>query len=305
MRIITIIAILTQIYSCNYFDNDKNILEVDVDFKFQNDSTINNNHKNSDSIINVAVGAMISPKETFAYYKELLSYLSNKIDRKISLKQRKTYSEVNVMLEKGQVDFAFICSGAYIHEHEKKSIEILAVPVCNNLPFYQAYIIVNKNSDINYFNDLHVRSFAFTDPLSNTGCLYVKKDLKDKNVTIESYFSKVVYTYAHDASIQLVQKNIIDGATIDGLIFEYLKTYYPEKVSNIKIIEKSEYFGIPPVVTSNYIDEKIKIKIRNELLSMHNDSIGKQILKKLLIDRFELGIDTNYNSIRRFNKYVN
>ncbi|OFX62279.1 MAG: hypothetical protein A2046_15365 [Bacteroidetes bacterium GWA2_30_7] len=278
---------------------------MDVDFKKQNDSITNNNYKNSDSTINVAVSAMISPKETFKYYREIFDYLSKKINRKIILKQRKTYGEVNQMLENGQVDLAFICSGAYVNEDDKKNIDLLLVPLCNNKPYYQAYVIVNKNSGINHFGDLYCKSFAFTDPLSNTGCLYAKKLLKDNKVTGEGFFSKLVYTYAHDASIQLVQKNIIDGATIDGLIFEYLKTYYPDRVSNIRILEKSELFGIPPIVTSKYINSDIKNKIKNELLLMHNDSVGIQILKKLLINKFELGNDSNYNSIRKFKKIIN
>ena len=60
---------------------------------------------------NVAVAAMISPKETFSYYRDLLDFIGAKMDRKVSLIQRKTYGEVNELFKNGQVDLAFICSG--------------------------------------------------------------------------------------------------------------------------------------------------------------------------------------------------
>ena len=88
-------------------------------------------------------------------------------------------------------------------------------------PVYQAYIIANKDSSIEIFEDFNGKSFAFTDPLSNTGRLYAIKRLKEINKTEKDFFSKTNYTHAHDISMQLVSKNIIDGATIDGLIFDY------------------------------------------------------------------------------------
>lgn len=44
-------------------------------------------------------------------------------------------------------------------------MEILVVPVVNGKPYYQAYVIVNKDGNINDLNDLKNKPFAFTDPL--------------------------------------------------------------------------------------------------------------------------------------------
>ncbi|MGD8725581.1 MAG: hypothetical protein PVG00_16685, partial [Desulfobacterales bacterium] len=50
----------------------------------------------------VAVAAMISPKETFVYYRQLLDYIGSRLDRDVQLIQRKTYEEINELLGKGQ-----------------------------------------------------------------------------------------------------------------------------------------------------------------------------------------------------------
>ena len=64
--------------------------------------------------LKVAVGAMISPKETFAYYRQLLDYIGRKLGREIQFIQRKTYDEINELLARNQIDLAFICSGPYV-----------------------------------------------------------------------------------------------------------------------------------------------------------------------------------------------
>jgi phosphonate transport system substrate-binding protein len=47
---------------------------------------------------NVAVAAMISPKETFGYYRQLLDYIGVKLGREVQFIQRKTYGEINELL---------------------------------------------------------------------------------------------------------------------------------------------------------------------------------------------------------------
>lgn len=280
---------------------DDHTIEIDFNVK---DTNVMKHYGDSLQRLRVAISAMISPKETFVFYKELIEYLSEKLERKIELVQRKTYQEVNSMLELKELDFAFICSGAYVEFDKTNPVEIIAVPQTNGRTEYQAYIISNKRSKIEEFNDFKGKSFAFTDKLSNSGRLYVLKKLKYLGESENAFFSSTIYSHAHDNSIQLVNRGIIDGATIDGLIYNYMEIYYPDKLRNVKIIEKSEYFGIPPVVALRTNVEMID-KIRKILIDMHKDSVGREILGKLLIERFVLGYDSSYNSIRVIKKFVN
>jgi phosphonate transport system substrate-binding protein len=121
--------------------------------------------------LNVAVAAMISPKETIEYYRELLNYIGAKMHRGVRLIQRKTYGEVNEMFGHGQIDLAFICSGPYAVGKNEYGFEALAVPVVRDQPFYQSYLIVHKESSYRELADLRERIFAFTDPDSNSGTM--------------------------------------------------------------------------------------------------------------------------------------
>jgi phosphonate transport system substrate-binding protein len=249
--------------------------------------------------LRVAVGAMISPKETFIYYNQLLDYIGDQLGLEVQLVQRKTYSEINELLGKGQIDLALICSGPYVTGKEKYSFELLATPQVRGSNFYQSYLIVNKDSPFHKLDDLRGRVFAFTDPESNTGKLVPAFWLSQMGETSESFFEKTIYTYGHDNSIMAVSKSLVDGAAVDSLIWEFYNNKNPVFTSRTRIIKKSEPYGIPPLVASRYLSQELKDRIRLMFLTLHKEDEGRRILDGLMIDRFTAPREEWYNSIRQ------
>ncbi|MFH1122865.1 MAG: phosphate/phosphite/phosphonate ABC transporter substrate-binding protein [Pseudomonadota bacterium] len=254
--------------------------------------------------LKVAVGAMVSPKETFIYYRQLLDYIGERLDRKVEFVQRKTYGEVNELLGEGQIDLAFICSGPYALGKGRYGFELVATPQIQGSPFYRSYLIVNKQAPFQRLEDLKGRVFAFTDPDSNTGRLVPAYWLAEKGKRAEIFFGKTIYTHGHDNSILAAAKNLVDGAAVDSLIWEYYDQKDPAFTSQTRIIRKSEPYGIPPVVASRSLDPNLREKIRQLLLSMHLDPAGKRILEAVGIDRFVGGEEEWYEPIRRMERAI-
>ena len=253
-------------------------------------------------VLRVAVGAMISPKETFVYYQEILDYISRSIGKESQLIQRKTYAEINELFGKGEVDLAFICSGPYANGKEKYGFELLATPQVLGSHFYHSYLIVNKDSSINDLLDLRGRVFAFTDPQSNTGKLVPTYWLMQMDERPETFFRKTIYTYSHDNSILAVARGLVDGAAIDGLIWEYYHHKFPAFTSSTRIIKKSDPYGIPPLVAARHLSPEVKARIRELLFSMHKSPDGHKILESLMIDRFVPPKEEWYDAIRQMEK---
>jgi phosphonate transport system substrate-binding protein len=251
--------------------------------------------------LKVAVAAIISPKETFIYYRQLLDYIGNKMGREIQFVQRKTYGEINELLAKSQIDLAFICSGPYVVGKEKYGFQLVATPEVQNSHFYHSYLIVNNTSTFQTLEDLRGRVFAFTDPDSNSGKLVPTYWLWQMGEKAQTFFRKTIYTYSHDNAILAVARGLVDGAAVDGLIWEYYNNKNPIFTSKTRIIRKSEPYGIPPMVASNSIPSELMTKIRSLLFSMHQDPKGRAILKELMIDKFIAPQDKWYDSIRRIN----
>jgi phosphonate transport system substrate-binding protein len=213
--------------------------------------------------------------------------------------QRKTYGEINELFLKRRIDLAFICTGPYAAGKEKYGFVGLATPVVRGEPYYQSYLIVNKNSQFRKIQDLKDRIFAFTDPESNTGSLVPRYWLSEMGETPESFFRKVTYTYSHDNSILAVAKNLVGGATVDGHKWEYYNLRNPVYTSMTRVIKKSELFGGPPLVVSTLLPEQLIQQLRNIIFSMHKDPAGRKILNELMIDRFVGLKEEWYEPVRR------
>jgi len=249
--------------------------------------------------IRVAVGAMISPKETLAYYRRLLDYIGEKLGRKVQLIQRKTYDEINEIFGKGLIDLAFICSGPYATGKERYGFEILATPQVRDSHFYHSYLIVNSESPYHSLEELQGKVFAFTDPDSNSGRLVPLYWLSQMNQRPETFFEKTIYTYSHDNSILAVGRGLVDGAAVDSLIWEYYQQNKPSFTAKTRVIKKSEPYGIPPLVASKNLRPATKEQIREIVFFMHREPKGREILKELMIDRFVAPDPEWYDSIGR------
>lgn len=255
--------------------------------------------------VKIGVAAMISPKETVRYYGQLIHYIGKKLGSRVEMVQKENYDEMDGMLEKGEVDVAFLCSGPYVKDHSKFGAELLVAPRSYGQPFYYAYIIVHKNSTIRDMAGLKGKRFAFTDPGSNTGALVPTYMVaRVFNLKPEKFFSEILFTGSHDKSIEAVAKKFVDGASIDSLIYDYAVKKNPVYTSRTKIIRKSAPYGIPPVVVRRETNPALKRRIKNILLNMHNDPKGKTILDGIMVDRFIVPKDSDYNTVREMSDWI-
>jgi phosphonate transport system substrate-binding protein len=248
--------------------------------------------------LRVAVAAVISPKGTVESYSPFLSYLEEKLNRPVELIQRRTYLEVNDLIEHGEVDIAFVCTSAYIQGHDSFGMELLVAPQVGGKTTYNSYLIVPTSSEAQSMKDLRGKVFAFTDPISLSGRVYPNYLLQQLGFTPEEFFARTFYTYSHDEAIRAVASGVADGAAVDSLVFEYAVARDPSLVQKIKVIHRSPDFGIPPVVVSPFTRPQIKDELQSVLLEMADDPTAEDALASIGVGRFVLIDDSAYESVR-------
>jgi len=254
--------------------------------------------------VRIAVGGMITPKEGFAYYREFLDYIGTELGRPIEYVDATGYEEINAKLESREVDGAIVCSGPYVDGHSKFGLELLAVPKAYGGTVYYSYIIVPRNSPAMVLDDLKGKSFAFSDPLSNSGKLVPEYLLARKGESSKTFFSRTVFSGSHDKSIQAVADRLVDGAAVDSLIWEYLQKIRPELTGKTRILLKSDPYTIPPFVVHPSLDPELKGKLRTILLNAHTKPRGKELLDKMMTERFVPVEDKAYDSIRAMKAWI-
>ena len=254
--------------------------------------------------LRIAVGGMITPKAGFGYYRQFLDYLHERTGIHVDYVDGDSYAEINELVRSGKADVAFVCGGPYVDGHKAFGMELLAAPRAYGKTVYYSYIIVPRKSEVKRFRDLRGMTFAFTDPLSNSGKLAPTYMLAKMGETPDTFFKKYLFTMKHDKSIKAVAQGIVDGAAVDSLIWEYENRKNPEFTSQTRIIEKSPPYGIPPVVVRQDLDPALKKRVRQVFLEAHEDAKGREILKGMMIDRFERIPDSAYDSIREMQTWI-
>lgn len=254
--------------------------------------------------LRIAVGGMITPRAGFAYYRQFLDYIGEKLGMHVNFVDRENYAEINNLIRLKEVDAAFVCGGPYVEGQKEFGMELLVAPQAYGETVYYSYIIAGKDSPIKSFEELRGKTFAFTDPMSNSGKLVPTYMLAKMNETPETFFKKYIFTRSHDKSIKAVAMGIVDSAAVDSLIWEYANRTNPEFTSKTKVIKKSPPYGIPPVVVRPGLDSETKEKLKQVFLNAHQDKKGREILKSMMIDKFVVIDDRAYDSIRQMQSWI-
>lgn len=254
--------------------------------------------------LRISVAAIVSPQGTAESYQPLLDYLSQASGRPVELVQRRTYQETNDLIERGEVDVAFVCTSAYLAGRDAFGLELLAAPEVEGESVYHSLLIVPAGSTAASMADLEGTVFAFTDPISFTGRAYPTYLVQQLGHTPETFFSRTFFTYSHDDAIRAVADRLADGAAVDSLVYDFAVERDPSLAERVQVIHKSPPFGIPPVVVSPDVRPQQRTMLQEALLAMNDTPEGQAALRALGLDGFVSIEDSAYDGARAITSQI-
>lgn len=254
--------------------------------------------------LRVAVAPVVSPKGTVESYQPLLNYVGEQLGRPIELVQRRTYAEINDLVESGFVEVAFVGTSAYLEGSAAFGMELLVAPQVAGETVYYSLLIVPADSPAESMADLRGLRFAFTDPMSNTGRNYPTYLVRQLGSTPEAFFERTSFTYSHDDAIRAVADGLADGAAVDSLVYDFALARDPSLAARTRIIHRSPPYGIPPVVVSPAIRPQLKADLQAVLLGMADSQAGQAALQSIGVDRFIMIEDSAYDSARELRQLI-
>ncbi len=249
--------------------------------------------------LRVAVGSMLTPSTNYEAYRMMVDYLGDQLDLEATMVQRPTYQEVNDLVAAGDVDLAFVCSGAYMELRKKAAAELIAVPVVNGTSTYHSLILAHPESDAASLAELEGTTFAFVDPLSNSGFYYPSWRVHQLGTTPEAFFGATTFSNSHEASVEMVASGAVDAAAVDNLVFDSLVLDREDLLEQVRIVEKSEPFGIPPVVIRTNMTQEYKRALKEILLGMDQTPAGEDALAQMGFERFVEGKEQHYDTVQQ------
>ena len=152
-------------------------------------------------------------------FDSLVKYLEKRLGVQVELKTATDYAAVITGMQFKHIDLAYFGPKSYVEASTRANADAFALEVTmDGSKGYHGVIITREGSGLNTVQDLKGKTWAFTDPNSTSGTLvpmvYFLQELK---IDPDKYFSKVIYSGSHEASMLSVKNGRIDGASTNDL----------------------------------------------------------------------------------------
>jgi phosphonate transport system substrate-binding protein len=240
----------------------------------------------------IPVAGSTSMKENFG---ALTDYLSKQLGIEVKLQLAGDYTGVITGMKHKHIDVAYLGPKSYVEAHRRANAEALVVEVDgeSGLPGYNGTIITKKGSGLKSIADLKGKTWAFTSSQSTSGTLVPTVMFSKAGINPKEYFSRVVYSGGHEASILTVKAGKVDAASTNNLDFNRgLGKHW--KNDDFNVIWKSDLIPGAPMAARADLPTSLKMALKGAFLS-YNDPIG---LAKLKNKGFIKVDDSNYDSVR-------
>lgn len=225
-------------------------------------------------------------------------YLASRVGIEVEFVARESYQSILDLLFSGQIDAAWICGYPFVRFENE--LNLLAVPLYQGQPFYQAYLIRPRvaGAEVQGWADLKGRVLAYSDPLSNSGWLVAQAQLAKAGVPVRE-LKRGFFTHGHRNVAEAVAARLAQAGSIDGYVWETMRSQGMPAIAKTEVVWRSEPFGFPPLVTRKGHEHPHMESLRLALLRMSDDKVGRELLASLNLSGFTPGQPVLFDSIRR------
>lgn len=233
-----------------------------------------------------------SMKENFS---GLTEHLNKKLGIKVELQLAGDYTGVITGMQHKHIDVAYFGPLSYVQAQKRANAEALVAEVDaeSGLPGYRGIIITKKDSGLNTLESIKGKTWAFTSPQSTSGTLVPTVMFSKSGIDPQKYFSKVLYSGGHEASILSIKAGKIDAASVDRL--EYNRGLGKAwKDEDFNIIWTSDLIPSSLMAARGDLPESLKKALKEAFIS-YTDMEG---LNKLKIKGYIEANDSMYDPVR-------
>jgi phosphonate transport system substrate-binding protein len=240
----------------------------------------------------------------------LMNHIAKVTGKKVEVYLTTSYAaQIEAMLG-GFAEIANYGPFAYVLATEKSpNIEVFATYINKGMPEhfvpggpkYVGMLVSKKGSKFTSIEKAKGAVAGFPDPGSTSGWL-VPNVLFSKKVgaSLESYFSKCVFTGSHDANILAVLEGRIDvGFTWDSAPFRLWKRGEMGKpADDLNVLWVSPDIPLDPYSYPKDLCPELKEKIKKAFLTWHQQPESKEFFKEIGAIKFVEMKDSDYDVIR-------
>lgn len=235
--------------------------------------------------------------------QQVMEQLELKTGLKVKPFVANDYNGVIEAMRSGKIDVAYFGPFSYVLAAQMANAEAFAIPVSkkSGQSSYQSIIISKKDSGPTSVAQLQGKTFAFVDPSSASGHLFPKAGLKGDGIDADKYFSRVIFSGSHDASIMAVAHGKVDAAAVASPIFQTAVAKGHVKAEDFQVIWTSQPIPESPMAWRKGLDADTKQKVAAALAEIKGLPWGD----RGVLNGFAATNDAAYNVVRDTAKALN
>ncbi|HOI74930.1 MAG TPA: phosphonate ABC transporter substrate-binding protein [Syntrophales bacterium] len=229
-------------------------------------------------------------------FDSLVKHLERKLGLPIEVKVATDYAGVITGMQFKHVDFAYFGPKSYVEASRRAGAEAFVIEVSKDgAKGYHGLIITKKGSGLKTMADLKGKVWAFVDPNSTSGTLVpMVHFVNDLKIDPAAYFSKVIYSGSHEASMISVKAGKIDAASTNDLDMARGNGKQWNAEKDFEIIWKSPLIPGSPMAYRKDLPESLKKALAKAFLG-YSDKAGLEMLK---VKGYAPVTDRTYDPIR-------
>ncbi len=243
-------------------------------------------------------------------YKPVIDYLGKMTGKKIEFYMPTSYATVVEAMIGKWVDVAVHGPYSYVIANSKDpDIQVFATYakkpgyIQEEGPGYKAALITKKGSKFTSIDTLKGATIGLTDPASTSGNLVPRVVFTKKiDMSLEKYFSKVIYTGGHDLSTMAVYEGKVDAAFVATHRFDNVIERGMVKKEDFNYLWFSPAIPQDPFTYRGSLCPELKKNIQETFLTLHEQPAAAAFLKNVKSNKFVKMTAADYDVIRDLKK---
>lgn len=237
-----------------------------------------------------------APTELLRKFKPLGAYLEQQLGMKVVFTPVADYPAVVEALATDRLDLAWLGGFTFVQARLKTGNAMPLVQREQDAQFTSKFITADAN--VNSLADLQGKTFAFGSVSSTSGSLMPRYFMLQDGIKPESYFSRIGYSGAHDATVAWVQAGKVDAGVLNASVWDKLVASGKVDTNKVKVFATTPtYFDYNWTVRGN-LDPALTAKIKAAFLALDPaNPEHKAILDLQAASRFIETKPENYTGI--------
>lgn len=239
-----------------------------------------------------------APTELLRKFKPLGEYLEQELGMPVQFQPVSDYAGVVEALGAKRLDLAWLGGFTFVQARLRTGDAIPMVQREQDEVFTSTFITAHQN--VNSHADLAGKSFAFGSVSSTSGHLMPRYFMQQDGIDVESHFSRIGFSGAHDATVAWVEAGRVDAGVLNASVWDKLVEDGKVDTSKVRVYQRTPtYFDYNWTVRGD-LDPELTERLKQAFLKLDPaNPAHKEILDLQRASRFIETRVENYEGIEQ------